>query len=315
MERIVLKKYLKIENLFTPFSENLINGEKISITYPSNFKNKNNNNEDLFFFWKEKNPVEFKHNNEIENILMHKKNFFSKKLKFWQYNKNVVLNSFIERRKEISIKKIKFKPGYQTMWRKSRKILQLVLKMKFHYQYRLTRYLFKFKKFTKFKNHFFIETRLNTTILNTKILPDIETINNYIYQSFVFLNGHVSLNPYFQIIKNDLIQFVVSISYYIMYRTLVNLNLIKKISIRKKIKKKLYSFSLADYKQKNFDLPIWLSNYKNVYEDAGRYMEIDYFTLSAFIVYDLMLWNDLNPFNNYELRLSVINMYNWKYIN
>jgi hypothetical protein len=50
---------------------------------------------------------------------------------------------------EIAIPRIRFKPGYQRMWRRARLALQEIINTKFRYQHRLTRYLMRCSESTK----------------------------------------------------------------------------------------------------------------------------------------------------------------------
>ena len=216
---------------------------------------------------------------------------------------------------DFSIKKIKFKPGYQNIWREARTVLKSTLNLNFRYQARLTTYLLRFNKLVSAKTYLYLETRLNNIILNSKLLTDINMINTFIENGFFFINGFLCLNPFMQVLKNDFIQLVVTMNYYVIYKWISNWLIVKKIRLKNKSKKKLKSFSLADDKQKSFDLPKWISNNKNLFEDCSKFLEIDYFTLSIFCLYEPLQWSDVNSFNFLETRFSIINLYNWKYIN
>jgi hypothetical protein len=61
-------------------------------------------------------------------------------------------------------------------------------------------------------------------------------------------------------------------------------------------------------------LPKWILHSKNIIDDVPNFLEIDYFTLSLFVLYEPFNWNDVNNYNLIEQKFSIINLYNWKYI-
>jgi len=63
-------------------------------------------------------------------------------------------------------------------------------------------------------------------------------------------------------------------------------------------------------KQKSDHIPDWvfLAGVKNF--DIPKYLEVDYFTLSSFILYEPFLVNDFNPLTILESRSTILNMYN-----
>jgi hypothetical protein len=67
-------------------------------------------------------------------------------------------------------------------------------------------------------------------------------------------------------------------------------------------------------KKKSYNIPKWILSNKNLFDDCSNYLEVDYFTLSAFIIYEPFLWSDINFYNLIEQKFSIINLYNWKYI-
>ena len=68
-------------------------------------------------------------------------------------------------------------------------------------------------------------------------------------------------------------------------------------------------------KKKSHTLPKSITYNQNIIDDVSKYLEVDYFTLSIFIIYEPFLWSDLNIYNIINNKFSIINIYNWKYIN
>lgn len=214
----------------------------------------------------------------------------------------------------FNIKRIRFKPGYMSLWREAREVLKLSLNLKIKYQYRLTRYLSRFNKFIRFKTFLVNELKLSNTILKSKLLPDENSIELFINNGLIFINGFNCFNQNYQIFIGDFIQLVVSIKYYLLHKWLINWNMKKKNRLKNAAKKKLYTQIDFEEKQRSYKLPKWVLFSKNITADSPNYLEIDYFTLSFFVLYEPFLWTDVNPYNILDTRFGVINMYNWKYI-
>jgi hypothetical protein len=152
-------------------------------------------------------------------------------------------------------------------------------------------------------------------LLNSKFVTDLELSKELINSSFTFINGVLISNPNIQLFKGDFIQLVVHLKYYIVYRWILNWNIWKKIRLaklaRSKFKKKQNSLT----KQKSFNIPNWVLLSRIKQSDIPKYLEVDFFTLSSFIVYEPFILSDFNPQTILESRTEIFNLYNWKYIN
>ena len=89
---------------------------------------------------------------------------------------------------------------------------------------------------------------------------------------------------------------------------------VKKARLFKLKKLKFKRYSLFDGKQRNFTLPNWLLNVRYWDFDIPKYIEVDYLTLSAFVIYEPFLITDIQVNTFLEENMGVYNMYNWKYI-
>jgi hypothetical protein len=68
-------------------------------------------------------------------------------------------------------------------------------------------------------------------------------------------------------------------------------------------------------KQKSSRLPDWIFNAGFKKRDIPKYTEVDYLTLSAFIIYEPYSLTAVNSISYLENRSDILPMYNWKYIN
>jgi hypothetical protein len=218
---------------------------------------------------------------------------------------------------EVFIKRIRFKPGYQRIWRRARATLKESLNLNYRYQYRLTRYL---TRFSRTVNNYFMdinELSLSNTIFYSKLLPDQQSLNLFLQNKLIYTNGLLSSNPHQVVYTNDFIQLIVSKWYYTFSRWLLNLSNIRlrkfrKLSYRKGLASKYKLTNLR--KQRSNYTPSWIFNVQFSMLDVKPYIEVDYFTLSLFCIYEPYLVNT-QPINNFFTnRSNIYRLYNWKYI-
>ena len=214
----------------------------------------------------------------------------------------------------LKIKRVRFKPGYYRLWRNARTALKESLNLSFRYQHRLTSYLPRFFKLSKFQTLHAIETKLTSILIYTNLIPDYEFSKYFIDNNLVYVNGVIA-NQYNEIIVlHDFIQLVVTLKFYIADRWLTNWKLKKQLRLKKLANAKYNNQSFRLDKQSSNKLPKWIYTNKYRFYDVPNYLEVDYFTLSAFTIYDPFLITDFNPINSREFRVSIYKNYNWKYI-
>jgi hypothetical protein len=202
------------------------------------------------------------------------------------------------RTKEVHVSRVKFKPGYQRLWRNARYALKDSLNLNFKYQYRLTRYLTRFLRQANLYTFSYSEMSIMRVLLYSRLLPDKNTCLVFFTNKLVYLNGKSVFNRDLLTSENDLIQLIVSKWYYVLYRWLFNWTSQR----NKKFKRLVFRKSLAGKhklmktrKQKSFYTPNWIYNNQYDLSDNKPYLEVDYFTLSTFVLYDPMFFNYLSP--------------------
>lgn len=217
--------------------------------------------------------------------------------------------------KNNKIKRIRFKPGYSRIWRRAREAINYTLRLNVRYQYRLSRRLHRLK-FTA--TNFAIKLtdwNLNQLILNSRFAYDLPTSTLLIKSHFVFINGSATDNPNLILYVGDFIQLIVSLKFYIISRWLINWNLHNKLKLNKLSQSKNNKSRRDMSKQKSNHIPDWVFTIGYRQVDIPKYLEVDYFTLSSFIIYEANTITNLNPLIHVEARPTILNMYNWKYIN
>jgi hypothetical protein len=316
IQRFILKKYVK-NNYLTDFlfKNNIFS----NYSYPNNYL-KFNSHQDYY-----NNFIKFDYsrsfsffnsiNDKINNAQFLLNRSVASSLNWTYYDKQV--NFFKNTYKDdndFNIKRIRFKPGYMTLWRDVRTVLKNSLSLNFRYQYKLTNYLAKYKKFINFRTFLYLEMRLLNILVKSRLFVDSNLANIFIKYNLIFVNGFLSNNQNLQIFIGDFIQIVINLKYYILSRWFLSLNLKKKTKIKDVLKKKTSSNAYSDEKKKSYNMPNWILSNKNLFDDCSNYLEVDYFTLSSFVLYEPFLWSDINPYNLLEQKFSIINLYNWKYI-
>lgn len=111
---------------------------------------------------------------------------------------------------EVFIQRIRFKPGYQRIWRQARTAIKEALKLRYVYQYRLTRYLMRFSR--KLNGYFvhFSEFSIERMVMYSKLLPDTLTLNLFLTHRLLYLNGRYIPTTTSRVYVNDIIQVLIS---------------------------------------------------------------------------------------------------------
>lgn len=237
----------------------------------------------------------------------HKWPAYGIKKNFWNYEN-------IEEM-DLTIKRVRFKPGFSIIWREARTVVKSTLNVNFRYQHRLTKYLLKFRKIVKFKLILVSDTNFLNLVLKTKFAPDYATSSFFFKNNFIFLNYVPCTNENLQIFAGDFVQLVITCKYYLMYKNLISVVLKKKRKLDIMSKKKNFVPSNPEEKKRTNNYPKWVLQNKNILEDIPKFLEIDFYTLSCFVIYEPFLWSELNPADLLHTKFGVINVYNWKYIN
>ena len=221
------------------------------------------------------------------------------------------------RSREIFIRRIRFKPGYQRIWRQAREAALEHFQIKTVYQQQLTKYLTKFYRQAHSNSFMYLETTLSRTIVYSRLLPDYASVTLFHEKNFLFLNGHSLPDLSMQVVPADFIQLLISNWFYIYNRWVTNTTLLR----ARKFKRLVYRKGMAGKykiiklrKQKSRYTPKWIYYSRFDHSDIKTYFEVDFFTMSAFVLYNPYLVDYSAPDDTIDLRISIYKMYNWKYI-
>ena len=214
----------------------------------------------------------------------------------------------------LRIRRLKFKPGYSRLWRESRVDIKEILEMKMRYQHRLTLKLHQLYRHQDRGPSTYSTATIFFALLGTQISVDMWSTLELFNNEVVYLNGKLCTNQYTHLFLQDLIQVIINLKFYFLMRFLQN-QIFLTIARFNKIFYRKYrirpSQSLVRIHKK---LPWTFFHLQNGYVDILPYLEVDYFTLSSFVILDQRALKLHVPIRAYTLELNILNMYNWKYI-
>lgn len=212
------------------------------------------------------------------------------------------------------VKKTRFKPGYPRIWRTERKILKQALNLTHRYQYRLTKKLqYRYFPSRQFRNNFF-ELKLEQVLIFSSFTSDELTVRAFLTNEYVYLNGVLTTNGDLRLFLNDFIQLVITLRFYVLFKWIKNST---RTRFTKWLKKfyKTYRIKRQLFREFTFrELPDSVLALKNSWYDIPRNIEVDYFTLSIFVIQNTYGQNLLTPYPSNFFKLHILNVYNWKYL-
>lgn len=220
--------------------------------------------------------------------------------------------------RDLSMQRVKFKPGYRRLWKESRLVLSDLLGKKYEFQHQFTKYLVKFYRKANFYNFSHNELKLTNVILYSKLLPDVKSIQILYNNKMIFLNG-LSVSSLSSLTKSgDVVQLLVSSWFYTYSKWLLMWSSSRSRKLRRLIYRKVNLASMQNYrakKQRSYHTPGWVHNAEHDTSDIKHYLEVDFFTLSSVVIFDNMLSDHYSNSTPTMNKQYIYKIYNWKYIN
>ena len=229
-------------------------------------------------------------------------------------NWGTYFNTVPKPRTLVRIPRIKFKPGYGRIWRTARQTVQEFLGISIRYQYRLT---------PKIQKQYYLQRKilqdttlfnLGTLILSTKLAPDHWFMDELLKSESVFLNGLSCQNKHTKLFVNDFIQCFINIKFYIVLRWLESWSTLKRQRANKIFYQKFSTTGKNKTAKLRKNLPLWFFDIQYFYSDIPKFVEVDYFTLSIFVLFTPTNFECWIPSTPTTFNWNILNMYNWKYI-
>jgi hypothetical protein len=180
--------------------------------------------------------------------------FFSKSTKYsptfyadkiYKKNNNLKSDLSADELSDLRIPRVKFKPGYQRMWRHYRSALGNSIDYKYTYQKQLTKYIKTFSR--KLHQTYMLqnENLAYKLFIYTRLVLDKATFDIFLKNKLLFVNNSALSSRNLYLYSGDLLQVEITNWYYIFNKWLINC--IKKRSNR--LNKLIYRKSLpARYK-------------------------------------------------------------------
>lgn len=219
---------------------------------------------------------------------------------------------------DFSIQRIRFKPGYQVIWRKARLNLQELLGLKVIYQKKLTRILSRFYRLSHFNTCNSNILIAEKAILASRLLPDPSTISTFIKNGYIFLNGIGLKDQKSLLFYGDFLQLRLSI-WAINYSNFLSKWYKLKFNKLKTFAKKKLPGRVREtnklFRTRTTKISAKFLNFTNLEATIPNLMEVDFFTASAIILSKPKANKHIDSKNQILLRVNIFKNYNWKYLN
>ena len=214
------------------------------------------------------------------------------------------------------LRRIRFKPGYGRIWRAGRKSIREILGLHHRYQYRLSPKLqiLYFKHRQSNTRAFSSTTTLGFGLMTCRFAPDSWTVNELLTSGTVFLNGVTATNANTRLFMSDFLQLIVHLKYYIALKWITNFSTFRKNRVSKIFYRKFRPSTRDKSIKVVRRLPTWFYDLQYAFTDVPRFFEVDYFTLSIFMIHDDLPLEKWMPSRARLFDPLILNMYNWKYI-
>lgn len=215
----------------------------------------------------------------------------------------------------IHIKRIRFKPGYGRLWRVGRTSIRELTNLPCRYQYRLSpKLLWLYMQERKFTpNYFFMS--IDQVLMSSHLLPDYWCVKDALSANQIFLNGRLAKNRNMYVFMSDFLQLTVNLRFYIMLKWLRYWSNLRVNRVNRVFYAKHRPSGTNRYAKYTRPLPYWFFGLRFSYRDVPQNLEVDFFTLSIFVIRDALLGDPSEPTRANLYDSPVLNMYNWKYIN
>lgn len=218
---------------------------------------------------------------------------------------------------ELFLPRVKFKPGYQRIWRQSRKAMADNIGLKYIYQKQMTKYMLRLSRRIYSYSFAMSESSIDKAILYSRLLPDLKTITDFLSNGLISLNGWQINNLKSFVIQGDFIQLTISKWLSIYFRWLVTWAKVNKAKFKNLVFRKGLASSyklMKQRKQRSQYVPLWVYNSRFDISDIKPNFEVDYFTMSSVMLYEPLLIDYYTPDDLPDHRHYIYRLYNWKYI-
>ena len=217
-------------------------------------------------------------------------------------------------RQVLKVQRVRFKPGYGRIWRQARASIREILNIPSRYQYRLTPKLQTRYTQGRYLLKPYSSLSLDYLLMASHLIPDCWVMDSLLAAKSIFLNGLLTQNPRVRVFLSDFIQLTINLKFFITLKWLRNWSELR----QKRVTRAFYSKYRPSGTDKGFrfarPLPNWFFDLRFSYRSVPQILEVDFFTLSIFVIHDKLSSDPTEPVRANLYDASVLNMYNWKYI-
>ena len=236
----------------------------------------------------------------------------------WMYH---TINTFVKRGRvgpvTPRIRRIRFKPGYGRIWRTARKSIKDILNMPVRYQYRLTPKLQKRYFVARRSRLSHLSLTMGFALMTSRLIFDHHTLKELLLSSNVYLNSIVCSNSSTRLFVNDFVQLVVNLKFYVVLRWIKTWSVQRRFKASRVFYRKIKPMNYRKFNKTpklSKNLPQWFFDLQYSQGDVPKYFEVDYFSLSIFVIHDQITSERWLPTKSNLYNPLTLNMYNWKYI-
>ena len=227
-----------------------------------------------------------------------------------------IIDRNIKTSTDVRIKRIRFKPGYGRLWREGRRDAKEIFNLSCRYQYRLTP---KLHKIYVAKTRGQVVPRrtimnLEFALTTAKMVPDAWSVREILHNYYVYVNGRVCLNPDLRLFEGDFVQLIISFKFYLINKWLKSWFELRLKRVNKAFYRKFRPATFNKDIKVVRPLPYWFFDLQYTFCDIPKYFEVDYLTLSIFVLHERVFMEKWLPTKSSLADLTTVNMYNWKYI-
>lgn len=239
----------------------------------------------------------------------------------------VSINSFSE---FLRGQDYKSRRGYNILSRRSKpKNINIKVRQRVHLKWYRSNYNFLFyKRFRNKKLNKIFNKSFGGSFVKQKISAELNIVNILLRAHFIYfytdavrcvqmhlvtVNGSVVHDPSYSCFEFDRVGFVLSKSYFSYFRSAFS------SSISKEYRSSFYHYTSANLRAKRFKTPKsrnpkWPR--KMIWErvDIPKYLEVDFLTMTAVVVYNPRYPADFFSYFNKYNNLPTRRMFNWKYL-
>ena len=281
---------------------NIFNYSKLYLKFSDNLKNFNIQN--IFF----KNKISS--NNPTINF-----ENYTYKSKLTKKKSQVFKITHITNKPNILFR---MKPGYLVLWRTYRHEFRVLNNLTFYRQRRLTNYFLNFKRSNAllFLRNF--EFSIFSVVKRSSFFLDYTLTYICFNLGMVFLNGKKVVDKFIQVYVGDTVQIALTYSYLMQYKWFFFFINFRRVSFLNKYVKHFFNIKNNSISLRKIFLKFSGRLFKKILfygNDIPNYLEVDFLTMIAVIIYEPFLFYEFDPVLIYRLPFLSIRLYNWKYVN